>query len=329
MIQKILVSIACLLFLGTAAYSQKSNDASSLNMLGNGIAAVAEGEIITFEQLRKSLEPIVPKIRLQAKNEAEFSKLINEASRELLTNMVDRIIIVKKALDDGIIIPSSYIDDQYESTIKDDFDGNRSQFLAYLKIIGKTQSQFRDDLKDDIIIRAMRSRNQQSQVEVSPEKIEAFYFKNKIKFYQPASIHLKQIILTASADQPIDRIIEKGASIVEQLNAGSSIKDLANQYGKGSYNRPNGDWGWVKREDLRTELSDIAFSLNEKEFTNPIVLGSNVFILYAESIQREGIQPISQVREVIEQILAKEIMKDSIETWLSELREKAYIRYFI
>jgi hypothetical protein len=84
--------------------------------------------------------------------------------------MVDRIIIVQKALDDGIIIPSSYIDDQYESTIKDDFDGNRSQFLAYLKIIGKTQSQFRDDLKNDIIIRAMRSRNKQGQVEVSPEK---------------------------------------------------------------------------------------------------------------------------------------------------------------
>ena len=52
--------------------------------LGNGIAAIAEGEIITFEQLRKSLDPIVPKLRLQAKSEAEFSKLIEQVSKDCL-----------------------------------------------------------------------------------------------------------------------------------------------------------------------------------------------------------------------------------------------------
>ena len=329
MIQKILVSIACFLFASTTSYSEKASDANSLNLLGNGIAAIAEGEIITFEQLRKSLEPIVPKLRLQAQDEAEFSALIKEVSREILSNMVDRIIIVKKAKEDGIMIPSSYIDESYESTIKDDFEGNRSQFLAYLKIIGKTQSQFREDLKDDIIVRAMRSRNQRSQVEVSPEKIEAFYFENKIKFYQPASIHLKQIILSTSSDQSMNAIVKTGELIAEKLATGSSFRDLANIYGRGAYNRPNGDWGWVKREDLRVELSEKAFGLKEKEFTDPIVLGSNVFILYAEAIQSEGIQPIAQVRDIIEQILHKEIVKASIETWLTDLRNKAYIRYFI
>ena len=98
--------------------------------LGNGIAAIAEGEIVTFEQLRKSLDPIIPKLRLQAKNESEFSQLIDQASKDILQNIIDRIIIVNEAYNQGIQIPPSYIDEEYESIIKTDFNGNRSQFLA-------------------------------------------------------------------------------------------------------------------------------------------------------------------------------------------------------
>ena len=56
---------------------------------------IAEGEIITFEQLRKSLDPMVPKLRLQANSEAEFSQLIEKVSKDILQNIIDRIIIVK------------------------------------------------------------------------------------------------------------------------------------------------------------------------------------------------------------------------------------------
>ena len=113
--------------------------------LGNGIAAIAEGEIITFEQLRKSLDPIVPKLRLQAKNESEFQELIDQASKDILQNIIDRIIIVNEAYKQGIQIPPSYIDEEYESIIKTDFKGNRGQFLAYLKSTGQTQDEFRTE----------------------------------------------------------------------------------------------------------------------------------------------------------------------------------------
>ena len=49
--------------------------------LGDGIiAAIAEGDIVTFEQLRKSVDPIIPKLHTQAKYESEFSS-INRPSK--------------------------------------------------------------------------------------------------------------------------------------------------------------------------------------------------------------------------------------------------------
>ena len=52
--------------------------------MGNGIAAIAEGEIITIEQLRRELEPIIPRLRAEARSEKEFSESINRMSREVL-----------------------------------------------------------------------------------------------------------------------------------------------------------------------------------------------------------------------------------------------------
>mgnify|MGYP003981538795 CR=1 FL=1 len=46
--------------LGLAHHTQAQQDAALIRM-GNGIAAIAEGEIITIEQLRRELEPIIPR----------------------------------------------------------------------------------------------------------------------------------------------------------------------------------------------------------------------------------------------------------------------------
>lgn len=305
-----------------------SNQGQKLH-LGNGIAAIAEGEIITFEQLRKSLDPMVPKLRLQANSEAEFTQLIEKVSKDILQNIIDRIIIFKEAYNQGIQIPPSYIDGEYESIIKTDFNGNRSQFLAYLNSTGQTQDEFREELKRNIIVNVMQSQNRKKQSQISPEKIEDFYVKNKIRFYQPELIHLKQIILIPKSGETMETVLETANEIVRQLDAGKPIHTLANTYGDKTLNRANGDWGWIKREDLRSELSEVAFDLNIGEYTQPIQLGEAVFILYAENIQNEKIQPISQVRDLIETNLSREIAQKALDEWLEDLRSKAYVRYFL
>lgn len=321
--------IFTLILLSISTHAIGSTSQEEKLHLGNGIAAIAEGEIVTFEQLRKSLDPIIPKLRLQAKNESEFSQLIDQASKDILQNIIDRIIIVNEAYNQGIQIPPSYIDEEYESIIKTDFNGNRSQFLAYLKSIGQTQDEFREELKRNIIVSVMQSQNRKKQSQISPEKIEDFYVKNKIRFYQPELIHLKQIILIPKSGETIESVLETASDIVSQLDAGKPIHLLANTYGDKTLNRTNGDWGWIKREDLRSELSQIAFDLDIGEYTKPIQLGDAVFILYAENIQEEKIQPISEVREIIEKSLRQEIAQESVNLWLEDLRSKAYIRYFM
>ncbi|MFU8847941.1 MAG: peptidylprolyl isomerase [Opitutales bacterium] len=324
----ILLLASVLLAVSNTAQAQQTQDPELLR-LGNGIAAVAEGQIITVEELRRELEPIVPRLRAESRTAQEFSQRLDNLSREVLQNMIDRIIIVKAAEKKGIMIPQSYIDQEFNDVLIRDFDGNRARFLEYLRSRGETARDFRKRIYERVVVNFMRQENRRSQSEISPERIEEFYVKNKIRFYQPEALRLRQIILTPIAGEGLVPLRQTARQIISELEAGGNFADIARKYSQDEMSRRGGDWGWIQRKDIRKELSDAAFSLQPGEYSAPIEMNETIFILYAEEKREEMIQPITQVRDIIENVLVGEIARQTQERWLQDLRNRSYVRYYM
>lgn len=317
--------LSCLL----GSWLQAQPAANDLTHLGNGIAAIVEGEIITIQQLRKELEPILPRLQVEAKNEKDFAQRVDTLTYEILQTMIDRILIVNAGKEKGILIPDSYIDKEYDKALEQDFGGNRAQFLEYLKMQGLTPREYRKIIYDRVVINIMRQENRKSESEVSPERIEAFYIANKARFYQSEAIHLRQIILTPSQGAGSTELQARVSEIMEKLQQGARFSDLAREYGQDAVSRRGGDWGWIERKDIRAELSEVAFSLEAGQYSQPIQLTNAVFILYAEAVRKEMIQPIAQARDRIERQLSDQIARENQEKWLQSLRDRAFVRYFL
>lgn len=326
-IRTFILLFAAILSSGLATAQQQPDPA--MLRLGNGIAAVAEGEIITVQQLRRELQPIIPRLRVESSNAQEFAQRVDKLSKEVLQNMIDRIIIVKEAEEEGLLIPQSYIDQEYDEVIDRDFSGDRARFLEYLRARGETARDFRRDIYRRVVVNVMRQQNRQSQSEISPERIEAFYVRNKIRFYQAEAMHLRQIILSPMADEGLVPLRQTAKQVIAELETGSNFGDIARKYSQDEMSRRGGDWGWIERKDIRKELSDAAFALQPGQFSQPIELNDTIFILYAEEKREELIQPISQVRDIIENVLVGEIARETQEKWLNDLRNRSYIRYYM
>ena len=319
------VSLA-LFGLSQHAYAQQ--DAALIRM-GNGIAAIAEGEIITIEQLRRELEPIIPRLRAEARSEKEFSESIDRMSREVLQNLIDRILIVQAAKEKGLLLPQSYIDQEYDEVLNRDFGGDRGRFLAYLRAQGLTAREYRESIHNRVVVNVMRQENRRSQSEISPERIQAFYIQNKIRFYQEEAMHLRQIILTPMADEGTGLLRQTAKTIIQELAEGDNFGDLARKYSQDEMSRKGGDWGWIERQDIRKELSTVAFGLQPGSYSQPVELNNTIFILYCEAKREEMIQPVTEVRDAIENVLVGEIARETQDRWLQQVREDGYVRYFL
>ena len=188
--------------------------------------------------------------------------------------------------------------------------------------------EFRKRLHEQIIVSVMRGQMRRSQSEISPEKIESFYNENKIHFYQEESVRLRLIMLKPIAEESSDLLMQTARKIIDELNKNAKFEDLAQRYSKDSRKNRGGEWGWINRADLREELSEVAFDLDIGQHSDPVQLSSQVFIMQVDDKREEGIQPLVEVRERIENILVDQLARQAQQRWLERLRRYAYIKYF-
>jgi len=293
-----------------------------------GIAAEVENTIITFEELRREMAPLIPRIRESPRSRAEFTRRMEELYFEVLQNLTDQILIVKEFGEKEYNIPQSYVENEFDRILIEDFENDRARFLEYLESQGKNVREFRADLRERIVVSVMRSEKRKSQSQISPERIEQFYNENKISFYEEEAVKLRIIMLRPLADENPDQMRQTQERVYADLESGKPFEEVARKYSQDSRRERGGDWGWIQRPDLKDELSAVAFALETGEYSDPVQLGDQIFILYVEDKRDEGIQPINEVRDRIEEILASQLARQAQQQWIERLRREAYIRYY-
>jgi peptidyl-prolyl cis-trans isomerase SurA len=167
-----------------------------------------------------------------------------------------------------------------------------------------------------------------TQAEISPQKIEEYYRKNKVFFFQDESLNLSQITLVPHAEANTEQLKQTAERIVQRLDRGEDFAKLARLHSRDDRRKEGGDYGWIKRTDLRKELSDLAFTLKAGNHSQPYEVDGYVFILKVNEKRNEGIQPLEEVRGQIEKLLSDEAAREAQKAWLLRLRKKAHIQFF-
>ena len=293
-----------------------------------GIACEVEDQIITFEDLRREMAPLIPRIRESTRTRKDFNDKMENLYREVLQNLVDRVLIVAEFNKKEFNIPQSYVENEFDRMLKEDFDGDRAKMHEYLSSQGKNIREFRRDLRERIIVSVMRGEKRRSLSQVSPERIARFYDEHKLEFYEDESVKLRIIMLKPMADENTDLMRQHIDKVMAELDSGRPFAQVATEFSQDSRKDRGGDWGWIKRPDLKDELSAVAFNLKKGEHSQPIYVDRQIFILYAEDFQDEGIQPLSEVRGRIEEILGNQLIKQTQRQWLERLRKNGYVRYY-
>ena len=251
-ISRSLAFIGCALASLTSALAQDDG----LNMrFANGIAAIAEQKVITVDDIRREIAPLIPQIQRDARNEREFNEKLESLQDQVIQDLIDKVLIVKefrKAKDEKEVrrIPESYIDNRIADILTEQFDNDRSKFLAYLRGKGVTLREYRSEIEEDIIYHYMQQQQRKSQSVVSPVRIETFYRENKDRFFQEDSVHLRLIQLSRVDDATDASLRAKADELIAKFRAGSKFEELAREYSQDSRRAKGGDWGWQKRSDL-------------------------------------------------------------------------------
>lgn len=317
-----------------AQTAQPAAPGDGLNLrFANGIAAVAEDKVITVDDIRRVIGQYIPQLQKEARNEKEFNDKLEALQDSVIQDQIDRVLIIKefykeKDGKEARHIPASFVDNRIAEIQSEQFDNDRSKFLAYLRGRGLTNREYRREVEEDIIYQYMQGQQRRSQSVVSPVRIETFYRENKDQFYQEDKVHLRLIQLSRSNGETDAELRTLAEGLVARMRAGEKFEDLAKEYSKDVRRAKGGDWGWQQRSDVKEEFRTPVFALKKGEVTDPVVLPEGCYLLYAEDRKYAGIQPIDEVRDQIERVLLSQMSRSSQERWLERLRRNGYTKHY-
>jgi parvulin-like peptidyl-prolyl isomerase len=295
--------------------------------LASGVKAIVHDSVITYQEVDLFAAPAVDVARRQFRNDRDgFAKKVNELLGESLEQLVQRQLILHDFQAAGYNLPESIIDEAVKERIRERY-GDRKTLTKTLQAQGMTYERFRQQMRDQIIVEALRSKNISSEIIISPHKIEKYYNEHATNYMVQDQVRLRMIVLnkTSEADEQARKL---AADIDAKLKDGASFEEMAKVYSQGSQRAEGGKWGLVERSVLRKELAEVAFTLKAGERSGVIETPQACYLMLVEEIIPNHVRPLAEVRDEIEKNLLVDERARLDKQYTDKLKKKTFVRYF-
>jgi peptidyl-prolyl cis-trans isomerase SurA len=294
----------------------------------DGIAAIVNGDVITYSQVRELSAPREKLLRSQFTGQ-ELENKVGEVRKLALKDLIDRRLIIQAFKKESFQIPDHIVDQRVHDIIRESFGGDRNTFVKTLEAQNYSLGEFKEKEMERIIVSAMRSHNVKTNYIISPTKIEDFYRKHRDLFTTKEEIKLRMIMVSGQKDtgnaQAQKALVEE---VLGKLASGGEFEQVAQIYSEDSTKETGGDWGWIGRNTLAAPLEKFAFNMPVGRISSIIDYAGNYYVLKVEDKRGGTTRSLAEARADIEKKLIQDEAAQIQERWIASLRQKAYIRQF-
>ncbi|PYI75565.1 MAG: peptidylprolyl isomerase [Verrucomicrobia bacterium] len=294
----------------------------------DGIAAIVNGEVITYSQVRALSAPREKLLRSQLTGKDLENKLL-ELRQLALKDLIDRRLVIQAFKKESYQIPDHFVDQRMQEILRESFGGDRNTFIKTLEAQNYTLGEFKEKEMERMIVAAMRSHNVKTNSIVSPTKIEDYYRKHHEEFTTKEEIKLRMIMISGQKDTasaPAQKALAE--EVLGRLASGAEFDRTAQVYSEDSTRDNGGDWGWIERNTLAAPLEKFAFNMPVGRISNIIEYAGNYYILKVEDKRGGTTRSLAEARSDIEKKLLQVEAQGIQERWIASLRAKAYIKTF-
>jgi len=251
-----------------------------------------------------------------------------ERQKDLLRDMIDQQLLLSRGKELDINADADVIRRLDEIRKQNKFDTMEDLEKAVVQS-GISYEDFKANIKNSIITQKVVGQEVGQTLRLTAKQEQAYYEAHKQEYAEPEQVRLSEI-LVATPDDATDAAIAQAKSRAEdveaKLKAGASFEEMAKQLSGGQTAAKGGDLGEFKRGALGSSaLEDPVFALQAGEWTAPIRTRQGFVVLKVTEHTQAGIPPLNAVEQQVQEAIYSEAIQPALRTYLTGLREKAYI----
>jgi peptidyl-prolyl cis-trans isomerase SurA len=290
------------------------------------IVARVNDDVITLSELQEEGLPLFERLRENYTGQ-ELDRRMRRAERELL----DQLILKRLQLQYANQIGLSASETEINAALKDVLTRNnliQEQLVELLTREGLTLQDYKDRLREQIILARLMNQAVRSRISVDASEVETYYQAHRGEFRRPDEAKVRHIFFhTEPGAEPsqLAAVQALAARVLEEARNGSDFASLARRHSEDVTAQKGGDLGVIKRGEALPEFENVIFALHEGEVSDVIHTPNGLHIVKVESIFKGSGRPLSEVRAEIERRVLQEKTEKRFKEWANELRDRAFI----
>ncbi|MEO8361245.1 MAG: peptidyl-prolyl cis-trans isomerase [Vicinamibacteria bacterium] len=282
------------------------------------VMARVNSQIVTLSDFEARQLAAIQQARVP---EGEVESFLRQNNAKLLDEAMEELLLVDRAGTLGLKLRPEYLDQVIDDIKKEQNIASEEDFLVQLKREGLTKEALRKNIERSVIVRQVRSRDVDPKAQVSEAEVRAEYERRKEQdFTKKATVHLMEIVIKGDKAQAED--------VVARLKRGEDFETLARDHSSSASKAVGGDLGRVEPADLNPALSNAIASLKPGEVSSPVEIDNSFWILKVQERMVDEITPFDQVKDRIQEDLAKTRFDKVYGDYIADLKKNAvYVVY--
>ncbi|MBS1122334.1 MAG: PpiC-type peptidyl-prolyl cis-trans isomerase [Deltaproteobacteria bacterium] len=291
------------------------------------VVAIVNDAVILASELDARMVPVRTEAS-QIADPKERERRLAKLTGQTLDEMISEELIVQAAEAAKVEVEASEVQaalDEIKQQNKLD-DAGLAEVLAAQ---GYTMSNYKQELRRQLL--RLRAQNQlvAPKVQVNEEDVRAKYDQMQRRSEAVSAVSLSHILFKLpdhATEQQLSEAKAKAARAIERLHKGEDFAKVAGEMSEDDGTKATGGvLGWFQRGSINPEWEPIVFAMEKGEVRGPVTGPQGLHVFMVSDVKKSELKPFPEMKEQLMRDLRRREMEKQTQTWLEELRKKAYI----
>ena len=235
--------------------------------------------------------------------------------------MIERELMLKAAAAAKLQMQDWVVENRIREIVTRVFGGDMNRFKATLAKDRVTFPEWRQRLKDDMVVAAMRWQTIDKNVTANPADMRKEYEAHPERYVSDSRVTVSAILVG-----PGDA--EKKPEIEEALKA-EPFGEVAKKYSSDARAKDGGQWKDVKPEDVfRPEICAEIVKMKKGETSKWIELDGWNFLIRKDDETAGAKMSFEEAYDAVAENVRKEIADKRYREWIDRLKSETYIKVY-
>ncbi len=291
------------------------------------IVVQVNSDIITLTQFNREKEALFQAMRTRYQG-ADLNQRYQDACKNILSALVDEILLVQKAKEYGFtedldLEANSYVEDLMKQNNIPSLDALKQEMVRS----GVRYDDYMENLKRQILVSRVKGAIIRQKIKIMSTEVEQYYKDHVADFTQPAQVELEEIVIYTK-DRDKAEVQRRIQAIHSEIQAGQRFEDLAKSFSEGSTAAQGGNIGLFPVPALSASVAAAVKPLQPGQTTGILEADFGYQIIKLVRRVDPVQQPLEDVRKDIENKIFATRLDPVMADYLKELRQQSYIYVF-